>query len=315
MKLLFLFFDKLCYTICGDTMSGIIFNIQKFSIHDGPGIRTTIFFKGCPLRCVWCANPESQNINIEVVWDQRKCIHCLECIKHSNNQITHSNKRIIIENTTNQNAINCATICPTNALTIEGEYKEIEEVVAIVLQDKAFYEESGGGVTLSGGEALIQLPYVEVLTKQLKHHNIHIAVETTGYIAHATFKKIAPLFDLLLFDVKHYDTDKHYQGTLVHNERIIKNLRWAIENKLNVLPRIPVIPRFNHTLADAQGIAQLLKNIGATKAQLLPFHQFGEAKYQMLNKKYLYENEQALYPEDLKDYQKIFIMNDIDCFF
>mgnify|MGYP000059594341 CR=1 FL=1 len=154
----------------------------------------------------------------------------------------------------------------------------------------------------------------EVLAK-LKEHKIHTAIETTGYIKKEIFRELAPMFDLLLFDVKHYDSDKHYEGTHVHNELIIENLAWAISQGIEVLPRIPVIPDFNDSLDDAKGIAALLNQVGAKKVQLLPFHQFGENKYHLLGKTYSYENVKALHPEDLTDYQRIFLDVGINCFF
>ena len=162
--------------------NGIVFNIQKFSIHDGPGIRTTVFLKGCPLRCKWCANPESQLSQVQILYDKEKCAHC-------------------------------------------------------GLQDIYFYEESGGGVTISGGEGMVQPDFVKALLAKLKEHKIHTAIETTGYIKKEIFRELAPMFDLLLFDVKHYDSDKHYEGTHVHNELIIENLAWAISQGIEVLPR------------------------------------------------------------------------------
>ena len=154
----------------------------------------------------------------------------------------------------------------------------------------------------------------EVLAK-LKEHKIHTAIETTGYIKKEIFRELAPMFDLLLFDVKYYDSDEHYEGTHVHNELIIENLAWAISQGIEVLPRIPVIPDFNDSLDDAKGIAALLNQVGAKKVQLLPFHQFGENKYHLLGKTYSYENVKALHPEDLTDYQRIFLDVGIDCFF
>lgn len=295
---------------------GIIFNIQKFSIHDGPGIRTTIFLKGCPLQCKWCSNPESQDMSIQILVDKKKCTQCLQCVHTCPvNAISLVENHIEINHNTCIQCLNCTTTCPNTALQIEGEYKEVDEIVKIVLQDKAFYEESGGGVTLSGGEPLLQLDFVKSLVLELKRHHLHVAVETTGYVPHASFKEIAPLFDLLLFDVKHYDSLQHHKGTGVNNDLIINNLTWAIVNQIPILPRIPVIPRFNATIEDAKSLAKLLKKAGASTAQLLPFHQFGENKYAMLNREYSYQNDKALYKEDLIEYQKEFIKQGIDCFF
>lgn len=295
---------------------GMIFNIQKFSIHDGPGIRTTVFLKGCPLRCLWCANPESQLDQIQILYDYDKCAHCQTCVHTCPHQaITYQNQRIVIDNQKCVGCLSCVHSCPQRALSHEGEYKSLDEVVEICLQDKVFYEESQGGVTISGGEGMSQPAFLKALVKRLKEEDIHLAIETTGYIPQETFQELAVLFDLLLFDVKHYDSQKHYEGTHVHNELIIENLKWAIENNINVLPRIPVIPDFNDSLEDAHGLATLLSSLQIKKVQLLPFHQFGEKKYELLNKEYTFKNKKALHPEDLKEYQQIFLNQGLNCFF
>ncbi|MGJ0960148.1 glycyl-radical enzyme activating protein [Faecalicoccus pleomorphus] len=295
---------------------GLIFNIQKFSIHDGPGIRTTIFLKGCPLRCKWCANPESQSAHVQILWDQKQCVHCLQCVKSCMHQaISCREGEIHTDEELCQGCLTCVSTCLQSALSNEGETKEIEEIVRIALQDKDFYEESGGGITISGGEGMSQPYFLKELVKELKKHNLHLAIETTGYIPKETFHELAPLFDLLLFDVKHYDTNRHFEDTGVHNEQIINNLKWATHQGLEILPRIPVIPGFNDSIQDAAGLASLLTEIGLKKVQLLPFHQFGERKYEMMHKEYAYKNVRALQKEDLTEYQNEFTKKGLDCFF
>lgn len=295
---------------------GMIFNIQKFSIHDGPGIRTTVFLKGCPLRCQWCSNPESQLDNIQILYDESKCTQCQTCIHTCSHQaISLENQRIVIHHDKCQGCLSCVEACENHALSHEGEYKDVEDIVQVCLQDIDFYEESQGGVTISGGEGMSQPDFVKALAKRLHEENIHLAIETTGYIKTQIFQELAPLFDLLLFDVKHYNNDQHFQGTAVRNELIIENLKWAIQQGIDVLPRIPVIPDFNNSLDDAKGLAKLLNDVGAKRVQLLPFHQFGEKKYELLNREYLLKNKKALHPEDLKNYQRIFIEQKIECFF
>ena len=297
--------------------NGIVFNIQKFSIHDGPGIRTTVFLKGCPLRCKWCANPESQLSQVQVLYDKEKCAHCGTCVHVCPNEAIAMDKDnyVRVDQSKCVGCLQCVKNCPAKALSYEGETKDAEEVVKVCLQDIDFYEESGGGVTISGGEGMVQPDFVKALLAKLKGHKIHTAIETTGYIKEEIFRELAPMFDLLLFDVKHYDSNKHYEGTHVHNEPIVENLAWAISQGIEVLPRIPVIPDFNDSLDDAKGIAALLNQVGAKKVQLLPFHQFGENKYHLLGKTYAYEDVKALHPEDLTDYQQIFLDEGIDCFF
>lgn len=295
---------------------GMIFNIQKFSIHDGPGIRTTVFFKGCPLKCKWCSNPESQLQEIQILHDEKKCTKCGTCIATcSKNAISIKDDSIFIDSNSCAGCLSCVNECPNEALSFEGERKSVEEIVDICLQDIDFYEESDGGVTISGGEGMAQPEFLKSLVKELKAHHIHVAIETTGYIEPEIFQQLAPLFDLLLFDVKHYDSEKHYAGTFVRNEKILKNLAWAIKHDICVLPRIPVIPGFNASLEDARGIANVLVEVGAKKVQLLPFHQFGEKKYDLLGRSYELKDTKALYPEDLADYQKVFLDHGLDCFF
>lgn len=295
---------------------GIVFNIQKFSIHDGPGIRTTVFLKGCPLKCLWCSNPESQLEKIQILYDYKQCVHCLQCVQTCPQKaIQHINQRIHIDFQKCVGCLQCVNHCPQKALSYEGEYKNVDDVVEICLQDVDFYEESNGGVTISGGEGMSQPDFIKELVQALKKHHIHLAIETTGYIEQSVFHELAPLFDLLLFDIKHYDRQKHFTGTGVYNDLILENFQWAIKHGIKVLPRIPVIPEFNATLDDAKGIAEMLLHFGAHDVQLLPFHQFGEKKYELLNKEYQYKNKKALYPEDLKDYQQIFLDMGLHCFF
>lgn len=295
---------------------GMVFNIQKFSIHDGPGIRTTVFLKGCSLRCRWCSNPESQLSKTQILYDASVCIQDGACLQACPQQaVQRKGSRIVIDDAQCLGCLRCIATCKAKALQVEGVCRDADEVVATCLQDRDFYEESQGGVTLSGGEALAQPSFAKALVLRLKQEGIHVAVETTGYIQPAVFQKLAPLFDLLLFDIKHYDTEQHVLGTGVNNDLILENLAWSVKHQLCVLPRIPIIPGYNASLQDAKGLAALLTSLSIQRVQLLPFHQFGEKKYEMLNRDYEMKHKKALYPEDLRDYQQIFLNQGIDCFF
>lgn len=249
-----------------------IFNIQKFSIHDGPGIRTTIFFKGCPLRCYWCANPESQSVKPEQMWDNQK-----------------------------------------KKDTTIGEYKTVDEILAEVMKDVDFYKESGGGVTLSGGEVLYQADFAMDLMQALKEKDIHIACETTGYAKKETFAKFIQTVDLLYFDVKHYDSMKHKAGIGVGNEQILENLKTALAAPLQLIVRIPVIPGFNDTTEDASHFAELFQQLGVPQVELLPFHQFGEKKYDYLHRKYAMKKIPQLHTEDLEAFKDTLKAAGIQC--
>ena len=295
-------------------MKGLIFNIQKFSLHDGPGIRTTLFLKGCPLSCKWCANPESQKGTRQILYNANNCLHCQTCFKACEYKaIDYLNHPIINDKCTLCGK--CLERCPAKALSIEGEYKEVDELLEVLLQDKDFYLESGGGVTLSGGEALLQIDFVAELLQKLKDNNIHTAIETTGYVSQKHLDKVIDLIDLFLFDFKHYDSLKHQEATGVKNELIITNLLYLKEKGANILLRLPVIPNFNDSLHDAKCFSDKLNELGFDTIQLLPFHQFGENKYALLNRKYDYQNVNALHEDDLKAYQQVFIENGIKAFF
>ena len=238
-------------------MEACIVNIQKFSIHDGPGIRTTVFFKGCPLRCKWCSNPESQAMGVQF----------------------------------------------GREAALAGSMYSVEEVKRICLADKVFYDESGGGVTLSGGESLAQPDFAIKLLTELKSEGVHTALETSGHAPPEVFNKVLKHVDYILFDLKHYDDEKHKPGTGVETKLILQNLKSAIASKVETLIRIPVIPGYNDSPEDARSFAKLIKQYGSKETQLLPFHQYGQKKYELLILPYEYGKYKTLNPEDIEDFR------------
>lgn len=249
-----------------------LFNIQHYSIHDGPGIRSVVFFKGCPLRCFWCANPESQSGLPEQMYDAQ-----------------------------------------TKRFQTVGSYQTLDEIVADVMKDEPFYLESNGGVTLSGGEPLFQAEFVLDLLKALKKRHIDTACETTGFVNSEIFASIIKWVDHLYLDIKHYDTTKHRSGIKVGNQQIIDNLKLAVAQHLDLIVRIPIIPNFNDSLTDDKAFAQLFQDVGVTTIEVLPFHQFGEKKYEALNRPYLLKGVRQLHSEDLKAYQTVFQKAGMSC--
>ena len=295
---------------------GILFNIQKFSINDGPGIRTTVFLKGCPLRCRWCANPESQSPRIQLLWNSQQCRHCHHCIAICPEQaLTLRMDSIRLDDAKCSGCQKCAAECPATAISIEGEKKSVKEILQICLQDRDFYEESGGGVTLSGGEVLRSSAFAIALLQSLQGAGIHTAIETSGYASATVFAEVTQYADLLIFDMKHWDCERHIEGTGVSNELPLLNMKTAIAGGQKVLPRIPVIPGYNDQPADALGFSRRLKEVGAATVQLLPFHQFGQNKYHLLGQEYAYDNIPALHKEDLIDYRQTFLQQGIQAFF
>lgn len=294
--------------------SGLLFNIQKYSTDDGPGIRTTVFFKGCPLRCGWCANPESQVGKKQVMWDEKKCTFCRSCVRSCKAGAISCTGGVIKTNPHKcEGNTSCVDACTAGARTVVGKRYRPDTVVAACLEDQSFYEESGGGVTLSGGEPLMQADFANELLSQLRQKGIHTAVETCGFVSPQVFQPMLPHISLLLFDVKHHELKKHLQGTGVSNEMILRNLRIALHEGRDVLVRIPVIPGYNNSLDDADAFCRLLVPMGVTRIQLLPFHHYGEDKYKQLGYPYAYQTIPAVYPEDLTLYQRVFLQNELEC--
>ena len=287
-----------------------VLNIQKFSVNDGPGIRTTVFLKGCPLQCPWCSNPESQAREPQMEWNATACLGCRRCLEllapHGARASTRGDTRhvsVASVDATSAAASHAVRACPAHALTITGEVRTLEDVLAVCLQDVPFYEESDGGVTLSGGEALLWPEFVCALCDRLHERGVSTCIETTSYASWETYWQVASRMDLMLLDLKHWDSARHQEVTGVALEPIVRNSARVIERGANVLMRIPVIPGFNFDAADpaasAEGFSRRLREVGAPRVQLLPYHTFGEGKYARLERDYALAGTHILQPEDL----------------
>jgi pyruvate formate lyase activating enzyme len=293
-----------------DDAKGIVFNIQRYSIHDGPGIRTIVFLKGCPLRCVWCSNPESQNPYLEIAHSDSLCTKCGKCVTACTFQaitLNPNGKGVIINRERCTNCGKCLEVCFPGALKFYGQEMTAREVFREVEKDAEFYRDSGGGVTASGGEPLFQPVFLASIFRLCQNNGIHTAIETTGCVGTDALKIVMPYTDLLLFDFKFASSAAHKKWTNQPNERILANLKFAIDNKIPLIPRIPLIPGVNDTDRDLKEIADwVLKNIPNPLVHLLPYHKFGMGKYAMLDRQYKLDSLSRQTEVDLQHAKTIF---------
>ncbi len=267
---------------------GVIFNIQKFSINDGPGIRTTVFMKGCPLNCIWCHNPESKSIKTEIFYDAKKCAGCGLCTK-SCPELCHAveDGAHIYDRKACVACGKCASGCLNGALEVVGKRVDVQYVIGEVLKDKSFYENSGGGMTLSGGEPMAQFEFSYELLKAAKENGLHTCMETCGFAKKEDFKKISPLVDIFLFDYKETDSEKHKEFTGVANELILNNLKMLDGLGCKIILRCPIIPGLNDTKEHFDGIAAVAESLeNIMEVNIEPYHPLGSGKSDMLGKEY-----------------------------
>lgn len=289
-------------------MEGNIFNIQKYSIHDGPGIRTTVFFKGCPLKCKWCHNPESQSFNNEIMFFKDKCIGCGFCLKACKNKVISFNSNSINFNKDKCTLCGqCCEDCPTTAMSMVGERKSSDDIINEILKDKIFYDESKGGVTFSGGEPLSQKDFLKELLIKCKNKGINTVVDTSGFGEEETIRDISPYVDLFLYDLKVIDNEKHNKYVGVSNEKILKNLKLLTDLNKRIFIRIPIIPTVNDSKKDIEDFINTLKNIrGIEEINILPYHNISSEKYKRLNKKYELEEIEAPTDGKMEEIKKAF---------
>ncbi|MDD3184778.1 MAG: glycyl-radical enzyme activating protein [Anaerostipes sp.] len=284
-----------------------IMEIERFAIHDGPGIRSTVFLQGCPLHCPWCANPESQRIGSKLMYYENSCVKCGKCAaKCPQRAIEIQGENLIFHR---EKCIQCRTCeknCLQNAIHFSGVDMKIDNIVETVMRDLDYYEESGGGVTISGGECFVQFDGFLELIQKLKKKGLHVAVETCGQTALENIKKAFPYIDLFLFDFKHPNPEIFHQVTGGNLEIILKNMEWiAKEDHNKIVIRVPVIPEFNDNETVMRDIFCLVKKFKVQNVQLLPYHVFGINKYKQLGMPYEMAEIKSLTKEDLIVYEKI----------
>jgi pyruvate formate lyase activating enzyme len=311
---------------------GIVFNIQRWAIQDGPGMRTTVFLKGCPLHCTWCANPESQKMIPEIMTRDILCIGCGKCTKicpqnaicminspdkemlgsflnkRSGTNDTNQKKNVIrsIQWTKCNQCMKCSDVCPSKAIIASGKEKSVHEVMDTVIKDIGFYRHSNGGMTISGGEPLMQWRFALDLLKAAEKKGIHTALDTTGFAKWDVLEQLLQHTDLLLYDIKSVDSKKHKDQTGVGNEVIIDNLKRALKMK-KVWIRRPIIPGFNDSVDETISLARFISSLNPIpdKISLLPYHKFAESKYESMGKIYTYRNTVPVNEEGILEIKKL----------
>lgn len=258
-----------------------IFDIQTFSLHDGPGIRTTVFLKGCPLRCVWCSNPEGLESQPSLSYQLNKCIQCLACVEVCPTEaLTSDQGNLVVQHELCNACGACLEVCPTGALKLYGYEISAGDLMDRVKKDRKYFDKSGGGLTLSGGEVMMQLEFALEILKLAKEEKIHTCVETSGFAKQEDFELLLPYVDIFLFDYKISDPENHQKYTGVSNEIILQNLKYLSDSGSQIILRVPVIPGINDREDHFKRISELSHTYsGIRGVELLPYHKWGEHKY------------------------------------
>lgn len=298
---------------------GVVFDIQKYSMHDGPGVRTLVFLKGCPLRCKWCSNPESISSVFQVMCLADQCVSCGRCIDVCPSGV---HKMLAVSNGQPQHQVDrmatcigcgaCTKSCSAKALRIAGKEMTVDEVVNVIMEDQFFYLTSGGGVTIGGGEPTFQPAFAGAILRQARLNGVHTAMETCGQSTWEIYQELAPYTDLFLYDLKHIDSDRHKANTGVGNERILDNLTRLLEFGSNVLVRMPLIVGVNDDVESLSGALTWLEKTanGATNlkgVEVLPYHRLGESKYHQLGQEYPMGTMVGHTDDQLKEVEKILL--------
>ncbi len=288
-----------------------ITNIQKFSIHDGDGIRTSVFFKGCPLKCEWCHNPETQRYEREMQFDSGKCVGCGACVKACpNGALTMKDGRPVLDGALCTLCGKCENFCPAGLREIVGREYTVKELVKELLKDQMFYEESGGGVTLSGGEVMaMDTDYIRAVAKELKRQDINLTIDTCGYVPYEKFEALLPYVDTFLYDVKVMDPEIHKRYIGADNALILENLARLSADGARIYIRIPTIKEVNGNPENMKETIAFLKehDIHPPQINLLPYHDTGSSKYPKLDMEYKGTDLHAPDKAKMEELRKLFI--------
>ncbi|MGD0221963.1 MAG: glycyl-radical enzyme activating protein [Terriglobia bacterium] len=270
-----------------ETICGSIFDVQRFSIHDGPGIRTTVFFKGCLLHCPWCSNPESLNSSANLLYSRASCLKCGRCVQVCpEGALTLAEDGVVVDRDKCSVCDECSQVCPSGALRVVGQRVTVAEVLREVARDAVFYQHSGGGMTLSGGEPLFQPDFALGLLEGARALGIHTAVETNGSTSEDIIRGVLSRADLILYDMKHTDPARHRAATGESNSAILRNARLAASLGIMMVIRVPVVPGFNDDLDQISAIGEFARGLNLSELHLLPYHKYGVAKYVALGRPY-----------------------------
>jgi pyruvate formate lyase activating enzyme len=293
----------------------MIFNIQRFSIQDGPGIRSTVFFKGCPLSCDWCSNPESQNETAEITHRSALCNACGKCLTVCQySALSLNSTKITINRETCTNCGNCVETCVYGALNIMGKLMTLEDVLNEITRDIDFYKQSDGGITASGGEPLMQGEFVAELFQICQEKGLHTTLDTCGYADSRILRKVLTYTNLVLYDIKLMDPLVHERFTNTSNQKILRNAQEVDRSGVQKIIRIPLIPSANCYDDNIHKIAKFVKEFKhRTPVELLPYHRMGLSKYQSLDRLYKLNHEEPPTEDFLQRTKRIFETYDIEC--
>ncbi len=293
-------------------MRGVVFNMQRFSVRDGDGIRTIVFLKGCPLRCKWCSNPESQTLKPVLMYSVKDCIHCGRCVRTCKQHALSPDNPVFVDRSRCITCGECTAVCPVSALTIKGKSMSVSDVIRELKKDAGAFRRSKGGVTISGGEGLVQHDYCTELLKACQTQGWTTCIESTCYAEPEVIEQVFPYVNMALLDVKCIDPVKHKDATGVSNELILKNIRRAGEIT-RVIIRVPVIPGFNNSEEDIRQIVEYARTVpGVRMIHLLPYHSLGSNKYTLLGREYTLP-EKNMKKEEVQPFEKIVLENGFEC--